>query len=406
MHACRLNDILKNNLCCGCGTCAAVCPVEAIKITKDNNGQYLPQINFEVCNECNLCFKVCPNNSFNYLKELSKPIEVYTGYSNNSALRYSAASGGMVTQLIKIGLEADCFDCAVVITGNTILDFSPAIVMSSQMILKHHGSKYIQIPVNLILNDLFKSEFNKICFVGLPCHIRGLNNYLKIHKKLSKRIAIKFSLVCGQVVKYAAVKRQLKALSIDINQVKYYSFRGSGWPGQQTIITKSKQINIPHTDKLAMGGLFSSPLCTVEACTYCQDHFAMESDISFCDAWHAAHKKKGDGFTTALCWSLPGKKFLTDIVSRSDELTLEKDEYENVLRAQGHMKPKGEIVHLLKKKISSTSIVLNTDIEYGIKEKFTAEFYLLFFRLFNIVSIKFYPITILSLTRVLRKLLR
>ena len=37
-------DNLPKELCCGCAACAQICPQKCIKMEKDNEGFYYPQI--------------------------------------------------------------------------------------------------------------------------------------------------------------------------------------------------------------------------------------------------------------------------------------------------------------------------------------------------------------------------
>ena len=50
-------SVVKDGLCTGCGTCVALCPNEAIKLTiNEKKGIYLPELNEEKCNNCGILY--------------------------------------------------------------------------------------------------------------------------------------------------------------------------------------------------------------------------------------------------------------------------------------------------------------------------------------------------------------
>ncbi len=50
----------KEEECCGCATCYAVCPKEAISMAEDKEGFEYPKVDREKCIRCYMCLKVCP----------------------------------------------------------------------------------------------------------------------------------------------------------------------------------------------------------------------------------------------------------------------------------------------------------------------------------------------------------
>lgn len=54
--------VCKNNECAGCMACVDICPQKAITI-EDKLYAYNAQIDISKCVHCNLCHKVCPNNT-------------------------------------------------------------------------------------------------------------------------------------------------------------------------------------------------------------------------------------------------------------------------------------------------------------------------------------------------------
>ena len=58
-----IDQFSRNELCTGCGTCAGMCPQNAINIVIDEKkGIHLPRIDSEKCNKCGICYKVCPGD--------------------------------------------------------------------------------------------------------------------------------------------------------------------------------------------------------------------------------------------------------------------------------------------------------------------------------------------------------
>ena len=48
------------NKCIGCGTCAKVCPEQAVKMTKGKDGKLKPKTDLDFCKGCGLCAAECP----------------------------------------------------------------------------------------------------------------------------------------------------------------------------------------------------------------------------------------------------------------------------------------------------------------------------------------------------------
>ena len=49
--------------CCGCTACLAVCPMQAITMEADLEGFDYPTINEQKCIKCYSCIEVCPLKS-------------------------------------------------------------------------------------------------------------------------------------------------------------------------------------------------------------------------------------------------------------------------------------------------------------------------------------------------------
>ena len=89
-------EIRDNNLCCSCGICKNVCPVNAIKYIREN-GMFVPEIS-DACVSCGKCYKVCPSVQHSY--EKNNLHQAMTGnlkfainaWSKDSDIRHFSAS--------------------------------------------------------------------------------------------------------------------------------------------------------------------------------------------------------------------------------------------------------------------------------------------------------------------------
>ena len=69
-----ISQVVKDNLCTGCGTCVALCPSNAITLTiNEKKGVYIPVLDEDKCNNCGICYKVCPGHEVDF-KELNLEI--------------------------------------------------------------------------------------------------------------------------------------------------------------------------------------------------------------------------------------------------------------------------------------------------------------------------------------------
>ncbi|HJJ37583.1 MAG TPA: coenzyme F420 hydrogenase subunit gamma [Methanocorpusculum sp.] len=56
-----MTEVINQGLCCGCGSCAAACPVRAVTM------QYgRPQIERDLCIKCGACYAQCPRSFFSF----------------------------------------------------------------------------------------------------------------------------------------------------------------------------------------------------------------------------------------------------------------------------------------------------------------------------------------------------
>lgn len=303
-----IEDIAKNDLCTGCGTCVGICPNSAIRMMKDDlKGIYIPKINTEICNQCGLCFEVCPGHSVDFIglnlsifgKEpedvsIGCYLNCYIGHATDHDVRYDSTSGGLVTQLLIFALENGIIDGALVIrmSKENPLEPEPFIARTKEEMIEASKSKYCPVPANIALKEISKSkEGGKFAVVGLPCHIHGIRKAEVVNKKLKERIVLHIGIFCGHTPDFRATEFFLQKHNIKKENIKEIYYRGGGWPGKIIIIMKdgSKRV-ISRREHESI----SSFLCYESAfylhfnpvrCLLCCDGTCELADISFGDAW-------------------------------------------------------------------------------------------------------------------------
>ncbi len=298
----KIENIIENRICCGCGTCAGICPNNAIEMQINKRGFYEPLVNKEKCNNCELCNKVCPQinktldfnglNEFVFGKTPDKVIgnymNCYTSYSMDEKLRFEASSGGMVTQILISALEKGLIDGALVarMKKEDQLIPEPFIARTKEEISSAMGSKYCPVPVNILLKEIIKSKNSeKFAVVGLPCHILGIRKGEILIPKLKEKIVLHCGIFCGATKSFVGTEYLLEKNNIKKEDVNFIKYRGKGWPGYLQIKKRDiSEKNIFLLSYYYYRGLFGM-FFKNKACISCNDYTNELTDISFGDAW-------------------------------------------------------------------------------------------------------------------------
>ena len=290
-------QVVKDGLCTGCGTCIALCPEEAIKLTIDEKkGIYVPELDEEKCNNCGICVKVCPGHEVDF-KQLNLEIfgkepedilignylNCYVGHSTNYDIRYNSASGGLITQLLIFALEEGIIDGALVtrMKKDNPLEPEPFIARTKEEIIEASKSKYCPVPANIALKEILESkEGEKFAVVGVPCHIQGIRKAEMINKKLKQKIVLLLGLWCSTTCNFLGTEFVLKRLGVSKEEVRELDYRGEGWPGGLSVQLKNGEKRF-----ISLGGYWDTNFSSFRPsrCRLCSDAIAEFADICFGD---------------------------------------------------------------------------------------------------------------------------
>ena len=243
-----IKNVPQNDLCTGCGTCAGVCPFDAIVMEKSGLGLLLPYVDEKKCKVCGMCVTVCPGFKLD-LDSLSKELDAtennsllgkvygsYWGYSNEDSIRFNCASGGLCTEILTYALENKIIDGAIVtrMSDNNPLETEPFIAKSKEDLLIAAKSKYCPVSTNKLLNFV-KNQKGKFAVVGLPCHIHGIRKAQNVFPSLKEKIVLCLGLMCSHSVTYDGTEFLLEKLGFNKDSVSKIEYRGNGWPGSMQV---------------------------------------------------------------------------------------------------------------------------------------------------------------------------
>ena len=169
-------EICQRDACTSCAACVNICNHDAVKLIEDELGFTYPQIDHTKCVECNACRIICP--VLNPLK-LCNPLEVYAAISDNEHELMSSSSGGAASVISRYILDTEgvVYGCS----QKNYLNIKHVRICQKFDLHELKGSKYVQSDIGLsyrqVKRDLLDDK--SVLFVGTPCQIAGLKNYLR-----------------------------------------------------------------------------------------------------------------------------------------------------------------------------------------------------------------------------------
>lgn len=162
--------------CCGCQSCAQRCPKQCISMHYDSEGFLYPKVEEDICVNCGLCEKVCPELKPNKVR---KPIEVLAAKNADENVRRQSSSGGVFTVLAELVIQDGgvVFGARVGVDGTVYHDY----VDTKENLALLRGSKYVQSDTRKAFKDVevFLKQGRKVLYSGTPCQIAGLRCFLR-----------------------------------------------------------------------------------------------------------------------------------------------------------------------------------------------------------------------------------
>jgi coenzyme F420-reducing hydrogenase beta subunit len=337
----KVADVVQYNYCCSCGTCEAVCPMNAPVVQRDiidvskDKGNYRKmelktesvfqginplKVDTNPCVNCYACERVCPildgfpTDEFNNVRSLK------AGKSRT----LKGQDGAAVSQILKSLLEQGEIDCAIGIVRNDRWSTKIAVFTNPQDVDKAAGTKYTYQPVVATMRDIHRAyidsaettlishdghmrdeertyiepinnvlkKYKKVALVGVPCQVHGAH----LFRENFDRIELIIGLICMESFSEEVMSSEVipKVMGVDIRDAVKMNFH----KGKFVVNTTKETKEVPIKDVAPMAR---------KGCHYCQDYTSYYADIS------VGSVGSDDGWSTIFVRTEKGEKLLNKV---------------------------------------------------------------------------------------------
>lgn len=289
-----MKTVCEINKCNGCMACVSVCNKNCIKII-DSMENMNCIIDEKLCVNCNKCRSVCPNNKKN---KKYRPLEWKQGWTTFNT-RSLSSSVGVALAIISSFIQNGGYVASCLFKdGEFIFELTNDLEMSK----KFAGSKYVKSnPNGIYLKIKERLKTDKVLFIGLPCQVAAVNNYIKDKKNLYT-----IDLICHGTPSVKLLEKYIDEIGYDINSLNDIKFREKNNFG---LVINGK--------KVLREGVIDHYLCSflesinyTDNCYYCQfATFERVSDITLGDSWGTEYKEQQKkGISLILTQTKKGKE--------------------------------------------------------------------------------------------------
>lgn len=289
----RLETVLGDGLCSGCGLCAAILGPERARMELSEPGYLRPRLmGAPSPAEDAVIAQVCPGSRVDLPPGgdgLAEPewgplLRVATGHAVDADLRQRASSGGALSAVLSHLLESGQANYVLQVAASEEVPWLNQLVRSADGAAVRHasGSRYApSAPLEPLLRCL--DEGRPFVVVGKPCDIAALRAYSRHDPRVDQLVTAMIAFMCGGVPSAKGVELLVRKMGADPADVRAFRFRGEGWPGRaRALLADGSERTISYNE--SWGGVLSRHVQL--RCKICADGIGMSADLVFADAWY------------------------------------------------------------------------------------------------------------------------
>ena len=337
-----VTEVVNNDLCVGCGICAAVCPTESLKIKLNNKGTYEPLLIDNSCENEGECLNVCPfnpfpkeevktedeivnkiniqDNSYKHSKAFGRYYSLNVGYAQH--YREKASSGGIATWLLKNLIDDNTVDAiiATVEDHTSQKHFKYTIIERSEDLDLTSKTKYYPIEISKVLKEI-KSRQKRYAVIGLPCTIKAIRLAQIQKPKDWENIKFTISIFCGGLKSSFFTEYLASKVDVAYNEIKKPQYRVKNiesTAGNYSFSCIKKGETEPRLLPMkSVGDMWGTGYFKPNACDFCEDLSGELADISLGDAWIPPYNSDGRGHSLIISRTKQAEKIIAEGIANN-----------------------------------------------------------------------------------------
>lgn len=292
----RLNAIVEQELCIGCGLCESVAGHDTVEVRKGRDGYEVPHIKQPLDHETvDRIYAVCPGVRVEGLPERlhlkdTKTDNVWGSWrrmvrcwASDPDIRHRGATGGVLTALASWLIESNAVEFMLHARANPE---HPSfgqwhLSFSSDDVIDGAGSRYGPTAVLKCIDEVLSRD-QPFAFIGKPCDIGALRNLAKTDSRVDKLVRYWLTPVCGGFMPPKSFSAFLKRIDVESDDVLTVEYRGNGCPGPTQVQTHERTVDSHYLD---FWGEDESQWHLPFRCKVCPDGIGEAADIAAADSW-------------------------------------------------------------------------------------------------------------------------
>lgn len=273
--------------CIGCKTCKVICPANAIKIIRDEEGFEYPLVLEDKCIKCEKCLKFCP--TLHKSKNIDSGVKSVLAVRNkNQKVLMQSSSGGIFSVLASYVIKKNgivygvAFDEAfqvVYIRGDKDSD-----------IVRMRGSKYVDAYISEEVIKEFENDVKsnrRVLFSGTSCQIAGMKEICRAKDLNDENVIYVDFYICSGKVSSLLWRDECKSYRKK-GRIEEISFRSkkNGWKTYQMYQRIDGKLYYKDFLLTRWSKILGNDSCIRSSCINCKYSCGRSgADISMGDLW-------------------------------------------------------------------------------------------------------------------------